>query len=371
MALKVNDWGSVRKYKPGVYYLRYPLPPDPVTGKRQQGFEKVTGSLKDANKRLAELRVRYDTSVVSGPSSLTISECWREYYRPYIDRLALSTIRGYESSYNANIEPAFGNASMESIRKAEIQRWLDGMTYGAARSSFAVLRAMYNFAYDNELIEKNVLDKKYNLPKKSDGVTLKVNDAIHDEKTLNEIFNLAKGEEWEAPFILSAFGGCRREEAFGVKWEDISFTNDYAVININKGIQFLDKEIKVMDLKTEESYRDAVIPMPYAERLKQIMEEHCTDVWICDDGFGNSSNPDRVSNAYKRWYLHQPYAYVPWKNLRVSYATMLHSRGVELGVIAKILGHTTPVITFKHYDRMDADTIASFVDVLRDAGNLS
>ena len=37
---------------------------------------------------------------------------------------------------------------LDRLTKRDVQEWLDGMSYGAAKSCFAVLRAMYSFAED-------------------------------------------------------------------------------------------------------------------------------------------------------------------------------------------------------------------------------
>lgn len=78
------------------------------------------------------------------------------------------------------------------------------------------------------------------------------------------------------------------------------------------------------------------------------------------------ANPERMSDAYRRWHMGRPFPYVPWKNLRNSYATMLHARGVDLADVARLLGHTTPVITYQHYDRPSAEQLAAIVGVLRE-----
>lgn len=359
---KKRAWGSVRLYKPGVYYIRYPLPPD-ETGARKQGFEKVHGTAKDAEKRLAELRLRYDDTA-QRRGVLTVSMLWENLYRPYIARLSPSTVRGYASAYQTHIEPAFGNVPLEELKKAHIQTWLDGKTYGQARGAFAVLRAMYSYAYDNELIKDNVFLKRFTMPRKTQRTDRVISADVHDLDGLKAVLEACKGEQFEAPFILSAFGGLRREEAFGVKWSDIQFLEDYAVVSVSRGVQYIDRAVVIVDVKTEKSNRYAVIPAPYCDRLRMIAEENPLDVWVCDDGTGNPANPNNVSNAYKRWHISRPFKYVPWKNLRNSYATVLHAHGVELALIARLLGHSKPTVTYQHYDRMSPEQLAEIVTVI-------
>ncbi len=352
---KRSAWGSVIPYKSGVWQLRYPLPPDPITGKRRQGFEVVRGTKTEANKRLAQLQLTYNEN--RNTKALTVSKCWDTFYRPYIDRLAPSTVAGYESSYNTHIKPVFGRMTMSDIKKAQVQEWLDSMTYGAAKAAFSTLRAMYNFANDNDLVECSLMGKRYKLPEKPKHTADKQAEQVLDEAGIYKILTLAKGEPWEGAYILSAYGGARRSEAFGAKWENVHFRDGYILVSLYEGVQYVQNDVKVLPLKTDGSYRDIVIRGAGATRLHELFLDHLGDTWISemDD---NPLNPDLASAAFKRLCLNNMVRYVPWKNLRNSYATILHSKGVELGLIAKLLGHTTPIMTYKHYDKINGDRLA-------------
>lgn len=355
MAKKRSSWGSITQAKANVWRLRYPLPADPATGKRKQGSETVYGKRADATKRLAELRLLYDETKAH-KGALTVSKCWELYYRPSISKLAPSTIAGYESKYNNHIKPAFGQIEMTSIKKHQVQTWLDAMTYGQARACHAVLRAMYSFANDNDLIDSSLMSKRYTLPKKPKTTQeLKV----HNDTTLLQMLAELKGEPWESAFILSAFGGARREEAFGAKWENVELYNDHVTIKLCESVQYVNGQVLIGDLKTDSSYRDIVILGKPAERLSELYFENLGDTWLCEDIDGTPVNPDTMATAYKRWHISKSYTYIPWRNLRNSYATNLHAKGVELGLIAKLLGHTTPTITYKHYDRISTEQILS------------
>ena len=358
---KRSSWGSIERYKPGVYQIRYPLPPDPDTGKRRQGFETLHGTKAEATARLAELRMLHDQRQAG--TRMTVSMLWETRYRPHINRLAKSTVRGYVSAYNAHIAPAFGSWDLDRLAKADVQEWLDGMSRGAAQGAFALLRAMYTFAVDEELTDNTVMRKRYALPPKGEKVR-KVNGNVHTEEELREMLAAAKGEPWEGAFVLSAFGGMRRSEAFGVRWEDVEFMEGCAIVSVRRGVQLIDGEIVVEVPKTEKSEREVAIPDPYAKRLHRLFLESLGDTYVCDDGHGNPANPERMSDAYRRWHMGKPFQYVPWKNLRNSYATMLHARHVDLADVARLLGHTTPVTTYKHYDRPSAEQLAAIVGVL-------
>lgn len=365
-----STWGSIRAKSKGIWELRYDIS---AKDKRVQRSETVRGTKAKAERRLAELRVEHEGI---GPDA-TLSQFWDDVYWPSCEELAPATKVSYKRSYNHAIKPAFGDMPLRKIGPKAIQRWIDGMTYGAARNSRAVLRSILSRAVTEELVESNAAMARFRLPrKKPENMKVRVNDGVFDKNELDIVFQNCTGEAFEAPFILAAFGGARREEACGVRaceveFEELDESGLFAVVPIVRGVQHLDGEIVIVDVKTPESERWLVIPPPYAQRLQEL----CGDVegrgeeWLIEDGFGNLMSPNTMSMAYKRWFLGRPYRYVPFSNLRNSYATVMHALGVDLEMVQKLMGHTQLSTTFKHYDRPGRKEFVKVVsDAVRNAG---
>ena len=371
MAKRTRTWGTISKTKSGVYRIRYPLSDDPITGKRRQASETIHGTKKDAELRLAELRI------LNAPTehirrNITVDQFWNRYYYPYIKKnQAPATVRGYESVYRCHIKPQFGNEEMETIRVSEVKSYLEELTYGSAKSLLRTMRAMFNYAEDGEYITRNVMDRRFKLPNKN--TSRRMNEGIYDKDTLDELLEEMTDEYWLAGFIVSAFAGLRREEAFGLKREDIEFHDGYATLSVKRTVQYINKELVISDecekspnTKTPESERIAILVNPYAARLKEIMneKEREHDIWMLDDGFGRPISPDRAATAYKRWFTNHPFIYVPWKNLRSSYTTMLEDLGVPIETAAKLLGHSNISTTYAYYTK---PKVKHFTAVLTEA----
>lgn len=354
-----STWGSIREKSKGVWEIRYPKTPDPDTGNRRQGSVTLRGTRRQAEQRLAELRVENEGI----GEEMTLDQFWRLRYWPSCDELALSTKAGYEGTYNHSIKPVFGDTELRSIGPKSIQKWLDGMTYGAARNSRAVLRAILSHAETQELVDSNAAMRRFKLPKrKPENMARKVNSDVYSKDELDEVFDQCTGEVFEAPFILAAFGGARREEACGVIAAEVEFETDgdlglFALVPILRGVQHLRGKVEIVGTKTEGSKRWLVIPPPYAGRLKELCEETegAGETWLIEDGFGNLMSPNTMAMAYKRWFLGKPYRYVPFSNLRNSYATVMHSLGIDLAMVQKLMGHTQLATTFHHYDQPGRD----------------
>lgn len=321
-------------------------------------YEELRGTAKEADRRLAELRIKYEGAT----DHMTLDQFWTSYYAPEMDeRLAASTTPGYRRVYNVDIKPRFGDTPMDDIKPRDIQEWISVMTNGKAKAAKRILSAILGRAFALGYVDDNVAQRRFVYPKaKAKGQRSK---EVFGLAELDGVFREAKGEVWEGAYILAAFGGASREEACGVKLDEISFAQGYAIVPIVRGVQRLDSEVKVLDwTKNEHRQRDLVIPPPYSMRLRELVAERKRDgdVWIADDGMGGPMNPNTMAKRYRDWFAIHPYKYVPFGNLRNSYGTMMESLGVDGMMVSKLLGHSQPSTFYKHYfrpsteDKLDA-----------------
>lgn len=368
-----STWGSVRKNSKGMWEIRYPYT-DPITGKKTRK-SKYAKTRKEAEKIRAELRVKYEDkeTVVD---DLTFRQLWEHFYYPSTENLVQRTREGYKSTYLNHIEPVFGDRVIATTKKRDVQEHLLSLSYGQARNVRAVLSQMYNFADDEEdLIENNIMTKKYKLPEKSKRI-LKQNKNIYPSETLELLLEEFRGEDFEAAYIMAAGGGLRRGEAFGPKREEITFTHHekadgvelFAIVPIKRSVQILKNEdtkkgeVSVLEKgKTEESIAAIVISEPFSIRLKEIVDSS-DDIWLSDDGFGYPMNPVNTTKQYARWFNSRPYSCIPFRNLRNSYATMMAARGVDELMIKKMLRHTANSdVAYKHYIRPGVEELITVI----------
>lgn len=353
-----STWGSMREKSHGCWELRYRV------GGIQRS-ETFRGTRKEADRRLAELRLQHD-----GPDTaiMTLAQFWESIYHKEIsENLAPSTVAGYENEWSKKIAPAFGDEIIGDIRPRAIQKWLDGMTFGSAKHAKALLSSMLSRAFALELVDDNVAQRRYMMPKAKKEGRQRTSD-VYDEFELESIFMACRGEEWEAAFILSAFGGASRSEAMSPKLSEVEFFNVdgelFATVPIVRSVQRIKGEVSVTEkTKNEHRKRTLVIPSPYALRLRSLVSEKASagDVWLTDDGFGNPMCPNNMATYFKRWFIGKPMRYIPFSNLRNSYGTIMHARGVDLSMVAKLMGHSQPTTTYKHYDRPNVEQLVGAV----------
>lgn len=346
--MRRSTWGSKRLRYDDCWELRYPL-----NGKSKT--EYFHGAAKQADKRLAELRIKYE-GVESG-DEVTIAQYFDNEFLPRIkEELAAVTIPGYINNFDCHIRKQFGDLKLSELRPKQIQKWLLSMSRATAKHARAVLSSMYSMALVDEIVDDNPVSRRYRMPKESTGKT--VDKEIFKPEELAQIAGLAQGEPWEAPFLISGFGGASRYEACGVSPDDVTESGEYAVVDLNKGVHRVGHEIIVTTrLKNEFRPRKIVIEPPYAQRILKLAQEarEAGSEWLCDDGFGGPMDPNTMSTAFKRWFQSQPLVYHPFKNLRNSYATMMLSRGIDGSLVAKMIGNEVRGTTEKHYERPGVD----------------
>lgn len=357
-----SSWGSKRQRSKNVWELRYTVAGEPKS-------ETYRGTAKGADRRLGELRLRYEGATAD--SRTTVGAFFRGVFVPECEArvaappesdtepMAKSTLRGYVRHYESSIGPTWDDVALEDVRARAVQAWLSGMTYGAARQARATFRTVLNRAVDLEYIEAHPLNRRYILP--SARSPRRRSGEVYGPDELQAIFEECEGEFWEPFFILAAFGGAQRAEAVGVFATEVEWVENelglWAVCPINRGVHLLDGEV-VVEERAKNDYRaqPVVVPPPYSLRLRAAVDEALAEgrEWLVDDGFGGPLDPEAVTRAYKSWLGRSTHRYVPFGNLRNSYSTMLHREGYEDSLVAKLMRHANLTTDYAHYNRLDA-----------------
>lgn len=338
-----NSWGSVRKRSEGIYELRYT-----IAGERQS--EIVRGTQKDAERRLSVLRLRYEGT--KEKADITLNEFWAVWYEPTLELLAPSTAQGYRSIWNTHIKRAWGDRVMSTVKPSEVQDWLMTLSKGSAKHCRTFMSAMYSKACMEGLTDTNPLAFRFRMPTRG---AAEPNNDILSLNALETISDACRGIWWEPCFILAAFAGLRRAECVGAQIEDLEFREDgFCAVSVRRGVQRLHGQNIIVAPKTGE--RVAVVMPKHAARLRECVGDRVSG-WLVDDG-GLPCNPDVMSQSWRRWFIGQPYKFVPFKNLRNSYVTWTLTEGYSVEVVSKLCGHSQQV-EYKHYMRPTADDFVS------------
>ena len=155
---------------------------------------------------------------ISAGSITTIEETLNNWLRTHQRRLAMSTIRDYNSAINHHLIPRFGHIYLSDLTAPMIRKWMASLEISAKRINniMTPLRMIFEDAYEDEIIHKNPLKRIKILP-----VTTRDPEPF-DLEEINKILSQLSGQDHN--LIKTAFWtGMRTSELIGVRWKDIDF----------------------------------------------------------------------------------------------------------------------------------------------------
>ncbi len=325
-------------------------------GSRSRPSEYVRGPRSKAEAVLARLVL--DNGGEPG-ADLTLSQYWEAFYEPTLSRLAPSTEAGYRRAWTKLVEPRFGALKMSTLKARDVERkLLEIEKPGEQRNAFQLMRQMFNEAYRDELIDENPFMRRIRLKRmeKYEPEVLLLDD-------LPAWLDAVRGSAYEPVLLAMLFGGLRREEACALFWSDFEFGVDACAIRIDKTLTEVSGKIHAGPTKTPESRRTVFLAGWPASRLLELSG----DGPLVPDANGNRMAPDKISREYKRMMLGTGAKYVPMKNLRNSYATIMQGLGASDSLISKSLGHTQLRTDYSHYFAANAPAHLANARMLGDA----
>ena len=308
-------------------------------GSRPRRSRTVRGTRAQAEAALAALRL--ESGMPAGDVDLTLAEYWDAFYWPSVQRLAPKTRQGYENAWTAHVRPLLGDRAMRSLKAREIERALLTIERpGAQRNAFKLLRQMYNEAYRDEIVDDNPMTRRIRLDRmeRYEPDVLLLPDVAEWASAL-------RGHPCEPIAIVMLFAGLRREEACALHWSDFAWGAAACSARVERALVEVGGRKVHGPVKTPASRRTVYLSGWPFERLRDIAS--VGPLW--PDATGDNMAPDKVAKEYRRALESAGARYVPMRNLRNSYATIMQGLGASDSLISKSLGHTNLAVDYAHY----------------------
>ncbi|MBU6454174.1 MAG: site-specific integrase [Cyanobacteria bacterium REEB67] len=300
---------------------------------RERSAYRVTGELGDIQSLKKKTR-------------RTFAEMAESYLaeRPH---LKASTRRGYGEILKNYLLPEFGELNVDQITEERIARFQADVSkrVSAARTNniMGPLRYILKVCVRRKLISDNptmCVD-----PLREEGPTI---DPLTSEE-LDRVLDVLK--PYQKPlFICLAWTGARPDELFALRWADVDF--ERSEITISKG-RVRGKEGTP---KTKSSNR--VIHMLSIVKQTLLDLKHSPTQHLDGYVFLSKKGQPYDKHVDREWRVALAKAGVrhrPSYQLRHTFASMCLQNGLQPGWVAKMLGHSTAQITFKHYARFIDD----------------
>ena len=264
--------------------------------------------------------------------------------------VAVVTALTYESQMKKHILPILGEKTVEDITPADIQKVFNYMSKDAKQETKNkvknVLSQILKMAVEEEVISRN--------PLQSSSLRIKGQaSAVTKPYTVEQMRYLA-GHLGHIPqetdrvwLALSISLPLRLEEVLGLTWADVDEEN--CILHIRNTVTHPTRnepEFKPYT-KTAASVRDLVFPR---EVLRYLPKRGKPEEFVV--GGRNPISYTQLRGVRKRitYALHFDETITP-RRFRTTVATDISATTHDLKLVQRMLGHSTPQMTLKHYDK--------------------
>ncbi len=296
------------------------------------------------------LRLSGTANKVSGEKHLfkAYAERWFEVFsKPNVANVTALT---YERQLNNHILPVLGNLNVEDVTAADVQKIFNGMPENAKQETKnkvkIVLNQIFKMAIDDALIVRNPMQS---LSVKIKGKAASATDPYSVEQMrhlANHICDVQRPMD-RAWLALSISLPLRPEEVLGLTWKDVDTEN--CVLHVRNTVTHPTRnepEFKPYT-KTTSSVRTLAFPK---EILPYLPEPGKPDEFVI--GGERPISYTQLRGIRKRINLDTHFGEtITPRRFRTTVATDISAMTHDLKLVQQMLGHATPQMTLKHYDK--------------------
>lgn len=377
---------GITKRKDGRYMARYTVH-TPDGPKRKVIYGR---KYKEVEKKLAEARGDASRGIVFDAEGVTLGQWLERWLEDAVKpNKAHRTYATHRQQIRSHVLPALGRIKLEALRKAHVDRlYADlvrakpegaGLVPSSVRRVHAVLHAALEEAVRGDLIPRNPAAHA-NKPR----VRQKEIEPL-DAKQAVAFLEAARGDRYEALYVLCLTAGLRQGEALGLKWSDIDL--DAGTLQVNRQLQRVrrdgDRSGSLVFSEPKNASRRAVGLPPRAvrtlqEHRKRQLEDklRASSEWQ-DNGlvFTNSKGKpleaqNVVNRSFKPLLERTGLPQIRFHDLRHSCLSLLASHGEPIRDLQALAGHATASFTLQrythHYDSSARRTADAMGEILPD-----
>ena len=287
------------------------------------------------------------------PTDITVQDLLESYiaYCRTLGRKA-TTIRGYNIVAERCYEP-IGAISAQSLTTYRLEKLIAEMgekrlSAKTIKNTIGLLSAAYDHAIFIGQLKENPC-KRVTLPK---GQPRDIRIFYLEEipKFLEAIADVDLNEK--VAYELALFLGLRRSEILGLRENDVDIVK--GLVYVHNTRHRVDGEDIEQDTKTKRSTRILALPDILILDLARLLEMHRQFKYesvdfLIQDGFGNALGAQALSSRLTRLEQKNGLPNVTLHGLRHTYASLLHSQGVDMANISANLGHGNLTTTMNIY----------------------
>lgn len=299
-------------------------------------------------------------------------------------QVKLTTYSGYEKIIMRKVIPYFDERypriRLDAVSAKHIQDYYsyeleeNHVCANTVKHRHANIHKALSYAYKTDLIQSNPADK-VELPKIE-----KYTGQFYNQKQIEELFRVVKGDPIEFGVITAAFYGLRRSEILGLRWDAIDFEEKTITIRHTLHEVRVNGKMKIVasdTTKTKSSFRTLPLVPPFEEILLKMKREQEENRRLCGNCYcqeylgyiyvneiGDIMKPSFLTAHFSAVLKENNLPHIRFHDLRHSCASLLFAQGVSLKEIQAWLGHSTIGTTANIYTHLDENNKLSSANAI-------
>lgn len=286
-------------------------------------------------------------------STVTVKELLEEWLKDVERTHPHSTYRCYKKSCNAHLIPEFGSIRARELTPQQIREWVRSRTgtLKSIRNDLTPLRAVLDRALNDDIIDRNPLDKiKVSKLVSRDQARTDYEVDPFTEDEIKAVLEIALEYDPRIRNLLrfAFYSGLRTSELFGLMWGDVDW--HHMVVRVQRAVV----ERKVKETKTKAGIRDVILLPSALDALtdqKQYSFVGGEYVFVRPNERGSFVDYEHLERPWKYILKRAKVRYRNPYQTRHTYASQLLSGGENPLFVAQQMGHKTTEMIMRHYGR--------------------
>lgn len=256
----------------------------------------------------------------------------------------------YKRQLDLHILPVIGDKAIEDVTVQDVQEIFNAMGEYASQQTKnkckMVLNQIFKMAVEDRIIPFNPLSSTSLRIKGPSAVSIEPYSVAEMRYFAAHLDDLTVDDD-RAWFALSICLPLRPEEVLGLRWQDIDEEN--LIVKVRSTVSHPDRNMGVFKpyTKTDSSQRDLAIPA----RILGYLPERGRPLEFV---IGGCSPASYTKIRRMRERIARTIGYdgtITPRRFRTTVATDISATTHDLKLVQRMLGHATPQMTLKHYDK--------------------
>jgi integrase len=333
---------------------------------------------EDVRDKLAKAVSDRSDGLVFDGGAMTVGEYLERWLKDSVrGTVRMSTYERHEGIVRTHLKPALGRIKVKNlipthVRGLHREKMDAGLAPATVRKLHSTLHKALSQAVSDGLIARNAAAIKSPRPDPEEMYPLSADEA-------SALLKAARGERFEALYMLAITTGLRRGELLGLRWRDVDL--EHGVLRVGHALVREGGRYRLGETKTKRGHRSIRLTSQAVSALgvhrKRQLEERMRLASLYEDHDliyatqkGTPLNPENlVKRSFKPLLKRAGLPEIRFHDLRHTCATLLLGRGVHPKLVQELLGHATIAMTLDTYSHflpsMGDQTARAMEDALR------